>query len=68
MNADTISGLRTAYGFDFGAATVEALASDEKRGWVLIGVSTPKTKVQVYVTKTGKTRVYINSVEMVAPE
>lgn len=56
---------RTQYGFEFGAAKVDALCSDEKRGWVVVGVSTPKMKIQVYVTKTGKTRVSINGLEMV---
>lgn len=49
---------RTASGFVFGAATVECLCSDEKKGWVIVGVETPKHRIHVYVTKTGKVRVY----------
>ncbi len=56
---------RSEHGFDFGAAKVEALASDKKSGWVMVGVTTPKMRVQVYVTKTGKTRVYVNGLELV---
>ncbi len=56
---------RTEHGFDFGAAKVEALASDEAKGWIVLGVQTPKMKIQVYVTKTGKTRVSVNGLEMV---
>ena len=54
------------YGFKFGAAEVERLMSDEAKGWVYIAVNTPKTgqSVNVYVTKTGKTRVYKNGVEL----
>lgn len=48
----------TKYGFEFGAAKVTRITSDEKKGWVLIGVETPKNKhVQIYVTKTGKVRI-----------
>ena len=46
------------YGFRYGAATVTRLCSDEAKGWVVISVETPKSRVQVYVTKTGKVRVH----------
>ena len=42
-----------------------SVESDKKRGWVAVGITTPKMKIQVYVTKTGRTRVYINGLEMV---
>jgi len=45
-------------GFEYGAAKVTRLFSDENRGWVVLGVETPKQSVQVYVTKTGKVRVH----------
>jgi len=51
----------TEYGFEFGAAKVSRLVSDEKKGWVVIGIETPKHKdncIQIYVTKTGKVRVH----------
>jgi hypothetical protein len=46
------------YGFVFGAATVERLCSDETKGWVIVGISSDRDKIEVYVTKTGKMRVY----------
>lgn len=45
------------YGFTFGSAEVERWHKD-KRGGVVIGIKTPKTTLQVYVTKTGKVRVF----------
>ena len=44
------------YGFAYGAAHVQRIHSDEKRGWVMIEIRTPKAALQVYVTKTGKMR------------
>lgn len=50
------------YGFTYGSATIERLMSDEKKEWVILGLTTPKTGeykgFQLYVTKTGKTRIY----------
>lgn len=56
----------TQYGFNYGSARVERSASDETKQWVYITVHTPKVgqHVSVYVTKTGKTRVYKNGVEL----
>jgi len=48
----------TQYGFNYGAAEVSRACSDSERGWVAIRITTPKTDLQVYVTKTGKVRVY----------
>lgn len=56
----------TQFGFNYGAATVERLCSDDKKGWIVLGVKTPKLighGLQIYVTKTGKVRVYDNSGE-----
>lgn len=49
------------YGFEYGAAKITRLFSDEKAGWVTIGIATPKHDLQVYVTKTGKIRVHGDS-------
>lgn len=49
------------YGFEYGAAKIIRLCSDEKAGWIAIEVATPKQNIQVYVTKTGKIRVYGDS-------
>ena len=46
------------YGFEYGAAKITRLFSDEKAGWVTIEVATTKQNIQVYVTKTGKIRVH----------
>lgn len=52
---------QTQYGFDFGAASITRMASDRRRGWVVIGLQTPKHKdnksIQIYVTKSGKVRI-----------
>lgn len=48
----------TCFGFEFGAAEVTRCASDEKKGWVVVEITTPKEKLQVYVTKAGKIRVF----------
>lgn len=54
----------TTYGFEYGAAKVERVCSDKKRGWIVLMITTPKYPkgVQVYVTKTGKMK--INGVEV----
>lgn len=46
------------YGFQYGSAKVTRLFSDEQKGWVAIGIQTPKSIIQVYVTKTGKIRIH----------
>lgn len=50
----------TDYGFEWGAATIERRFSDKKREWVVLGITTPRDALQVYVTKTGKVRVFSN--------
>ena len=49
----------TQYGFTYGPATVERACSDEKTGWVMMMLKTPKHPdgIQLYVTKTGKVRI-----------
>ena len=51
----------TQYGFEYGAAKVQRICSDTKRGWVILGVETQKYRgqgcLQIYVTKTGKVRI-----------
>ena len=56
----------TQYGFDWGPATVIRCMSDAAKGWVYLSIESPKVsqQVSVYVTKTGKTRVYKNGVEL----
>lgn len=47
------------YGFSWGPVTVERHISDEKKGWVVLGIKSNKHKeeLQIYVTKTGFIRV-----------
>ena len=46
------------YGFEWGAAKLTRLFSDDKKGWVTFGLQTPKLNLQIYVTKTGKVRIH----------
>lgn len=52
----------TQYGFEWGSAKIERHISDEKKGWIVMGLETPKYKgdkaLQIYVTKTGKVRIF----------
>ena len=52
----------TKYGFEYGASKLSRMFSDEKKGWVTLGIETPKHSghdgLQVYVTKTGKVRIF----------
>ena len=54
----------TTYGFNYGSAEVTRVASDHAKGWVVLEIRSPKERVQVYVTKTGKVRIYLNSEEI----
>ena len=49
---------RTPHGFDWSCAKTECLSSDEKKGWIYLGVATPKDSIEIYITKSGKMRVY----------
>jgi len=63
---DTVKGKVTQYGFEWGGARVECLCSDDKKGWVVIGLETdkyPHHGIQIYVTKTGKVRIHSGSTE-----
>jgi hypothetical protein len=53
------------YGFEYGSAEVTRIASCEKKEWVVMQVDTPKNNLQIYVTKTGKVRVWLDHVEMI---
>ena len=48
----------TRFGFEWGSAEITRCFSDEKKGWVTFLLKTPKTELQLYVTRTGKVRVY----------
>ena len=55
------------YGFEFGSAKVTRLFSDKNKGWITVEIETPKNKLQIYVTKTGKTRVFSDGNEWLNP-
>jgi hypothetical protein len=59
----------TRYGFEYGAAKVNRVFSDEKKGWVALEIKTPKHKhgLQIYITKTGKVRIHSDGGEWTAP-
>ena len=62
--ADGIKSLRTPYGFQFGAAKIECIFSDDKKHTATFGLYTPKhDMIQIYVTKTGKVRIHDNNGE-----
>lgn len=48
----------TQFGFKWGSLEVQRYCSDEGKGWVALGLITPRARLQVYVTRTGKVRVY----------
>lgn len=47
----------TQYGFIFGVANVKRLFTGDK-GEVYLGIETPKETIEIYVTKTGKIRIW----------
>ena len=58
----------TEYGFEYGAAKVSRMTSDKQKGWIILQIETPKSPdIQVYVTKTGKVRIYDSQGEWSSP-
>jgi len=47
----------TPYGFEYGSATITRAHSDNKKGFVVLLLETPREEIQIYVTKTGLIRV-----------
>jgi hypothetical protein len=54
----------TLYGFNYGSAEITRITSDDNRGWVVLQIKTPKTELQIYVTKTGKVRIHKDGKEL----
>jgi hypothetical protein len=50
----------TRCGFKYGASEIVRQISDEKRGWVVMDIKTQRADIQIYVTKTGKVRLFNN--------
>lgn len=59
----------TQYGYQWGPVSVERGFSDEKKGWVTVLVKTKKYPhgLQLYVTKSGKVRLFSANGEFKAP-
>ena len=55
-------------GFEWGPVLVTRVAKDTKKGWVVVELKSQKDRVQVYVTKTGKIRVYNKDKELLPKE
>ncbi len=49
---------QTQYGFEYGSLHIERTCSDDERGYVYIHLETPKQRIYVYATKTGKMRFF----------
>lgn len=58
----------TEYGFEYGAAKIERTCSDTKKGWVILSLETQKDCVRMYITKTGKIRIYTKKGEWRPPQ
>ena len=48
----------TPHGFEYGAGKVARCCSDERKGWVVLSLETPRDCIQIYITKTGKIRIH----------
>ena len=48
----------TKHGFEWGDVEIKRLWCDEKRGCAMLALTTSKRKIEVYVTKTGKVRIF----------
>lgn len=57
----------TQYGFIYGPVQIERISSYDKEGCVTIGATTAKSRVQIYVTRTGKVRIWKDGREMQIP-
>jgi len=69
MRGNPMHYAETKYGFDWGAAKIERCCSDERKGWVLLTIKTPKYPdgIQVYVTKSGQLRIHDEKGEWLPP-
>lgn len=59
----------TSYGFEYGGCKITRIHSDEKRGWIVLGLLTKKYPncIDIYVTKTGKVRIHDKNGEWKKP-
>lgn len=59
------------FSLTYGPAKVERFRHDDKEGWSMLFLETPKyndnKRIQIYVTKTGKVRIFDHSGEWQQP-
>lgn len=48
----------TDHGFEWDSVSVNRLWAENQKGRKVLGVTTPKQDISIYITKTGKVRVY----------
>ena len=48
----------TKFGFQWNGTKIERCCSDAKAGWSVFTIETPKKSLQLYVTRTGKVRIF----------
>lgn len=62
----------TNYGFEWACARIQRISIDRKKGWIILGIETPKfeghNSLQVYITRTGKIRIFDSRGEWMQPE
>lgn len=60
MMSEELKEGTTEFGFKFGDALVERVHKNKEKGWAIISIKTSRKnqELQIYVTKTGKVRVY----------
>jgi len=60
-----MEGRITEHGFIFGQSEIVRCCHDEKKGWIVLLVKTKKhpNGLQIYITKTGKIRVWNGAIE-----
>ena len=51
---------KTQYGFKYGDADVTRVCSDDRKGWVVIGIASRRSSAYIRVTKTGKMDIQIS--------
>ena len=66
MKTDAVLFAMTQFGFKFGNAEFTRICSDSKKKWIVVELKTSKynrkgtkkSPIQIYVTKTGKVRIF----------
>ena len=53
-----INLLNTEYGFEYGPVKVTRVTHCDRRGWVILQLTTEKSDIQIYVTRTGRVKIF----------